>query len=129
MLQNMMWSYIIGKKFNVTIITVLHMCLCIYVIFRKLLKQPVPYHFQTSTIVSESSMNDIPHLWLCYWYEDVTILCIYQLLYFPAVFSLYLELVGGPKVASEYWPTPEDAYEAAVHSIHSPTGIRLAWKE
>ena len=42
-------------------------------IIRKLLKQPVPYDYQTSTIVSESRMDDIPHLWLCYWYEDVTV--------------------------------------------------------
>lgn len=39
-----------------------------------------------------------------------------------------MELVGIPKVASEYWPTAEDAYEAAVHSVHSPTGITLVWK-
>jgi len=41
---------------------------------------------------------------------------------------LYVELAGVPKITSEYWPSTEDAYEAAVHSVHSPTGIKLIWK-
>ena len=45
------------------------------------------------------------------------------------MFSFYLELVGAPKAVSEYWPTAEDAYEAAVHSVHSPAGVKLVWKE
>lgn len=99
----------------------MYLCVC----FRKLLGQPIPYNFQTSTIVSKSNVHDTPHLWLCYWYESNTIVFILIINY--AKFSLYLELVELPEVG-EYCPSVEDAYEAAVHSVHCPTGIKLIWK-
>ena len=46
--------------------------------------------------------------------------------------SLYVEIVEAPQesgVYKEYWPTVEDAYEAAVHSIHSSTSLKHVWKQ
>ena len=46
--------------------------------------------------------------------------------------SLYVEIVEAPQesdFSKEYWPTVEDAYEAAVHSIHSSTSLKHIWKQ
>ena len=53
-----------------------------HVVFRKLLKQPVPYQFQTSAIVAENSVDDTPHLWLCYWYENTKLITVVLTLLF-----------------------------------------------
>ena len=53
---------------------------------------------------------------------------MYSLTCIDIAFSLYVELAGEPSNDSEYWPTTEEAYEAAVHSVHSPEGVKLVWK-
>lgn len=72
-------------------------------------------------------MEEIAYLWLCYWYKACVLYVVAYVVYFSA--SLYVELAGVCNDASEYWPTAEDAYEAAVHSVHCPTSIKLVWKE